>query len=131
MKIDSHYILSIAFIIACILLLSMQALLSRSLGKKFDNLLIKANLSLPISSNFLLPQKWGRTGLYASMIAWNISPENKNSFRYKNYKKRFSDFYFREHASKIEVIQSKIYASLIITNAIILFYFIYLGFSSH
>ena len=33
-----------------------------------------------MSTVFLLPQKWERTGFYATMIAWNINQKNQNHF---------------------------------------------------
>jgi hypothetical protein len=112
--------LGIAFIISVILLLVLQISLSLSLGKKYDELLQKNNLILPISANILLPQKWMRAGTYASMIAWNISCKNPKSFRYKNYKKRFGNFNFRTHATNKEVTLSKLYVLAIIICACLL-----------
>lgn len=67
-----------------------------------------------MSTVFLLPQKWERTGFYATMIAWNINQKKPKSFRYRNFKKRFGNFYFRSHATKVELFLSKAYTFFIL-----------------
>ena len=122
----NRYIVALLLIIFVLLSIIILVYLKFLLVKKFDRLLLQQNLPIPSSVN-ILPSSWNRANLYAIMIALNIYPKNSNSFRYKNYRKRYGTFHFKSHATKKEVICSKIYTILLILISLLLAYILIKG----
>lgn len=116
---DPYYIggTLVAFELADILILYV---ISKKTGKKFDRLLQEHNIPYPISLNFFYSDKLNRANCYAILILLFKNPIGRDSSRYRRYRKRFGDFYFRKHAVKEDIILATIHVTMLSFMATIL-----------
>lgn len=96
--------LLIIFVILWVITLIIMSYTTR---KRFDKILYKRNIPLPLNYAFLFPNTWGRAQTYVVNILFFKAVTKQNaSARYRRYHKTYGDFSFYQYATKLDMVLS-------------------------
>ena len=113
-----HFFICIGFFVLGILIIVMNRILAKSVGKKFDELLLKNNIKLPPTFVFL--PGTSEASMRAASYAMNIVLHKDEEWRLKQKKDWYDSFDFRAYASKMDVLLSWIYELLLLAVVMLL-----------
>jgi len=113
-------VLPIICLCSGVISLVFLCILANTTGKRFDKLLIKSNIKLPVSAAFTLPQNYGRENIYAVFM---LSRGKLAIFGKKNaYRKQLMDFDFAGRSTRLDMTLAGLYYFWLLV------FFVFLGF---